>query len=289
MANHNFPALDASALGDTRDACHAYAGVLGGWTTSCRQRRKHWWQLSLRPSLQGVTTGMIHADGVHFELALELAINQVRGEIAGGGQFSQPLGRQSAEDLSETIREFLTGGGVDQRFVPDTTSGDGHGVLDGRVREGYSAEIAASLAQAWRELASAFTDFRAGIPEETSPINLWPGHFDMAVMWLAGEKIPGQDPTDEEYSDKQMNFGFSFGDAGIPEPYFYNTAYPLPDAFPGLVLPGNAYWHSEGFNGAVLRYRDLVSQQDPHATLLELWHFLLAAGREHMLENVNEG
>ena len=59
--------------------------------------------------------------------------------------------------------------------------------------------------------------------------------------------------------------------------------------FPGLALPGNACWHSEGFNGAVLRYRDLVSQQDPHATLLELWHFLLTAGREHMLENAKGG
>ena len=48
MAKHNFPALNAGALVDTRDACHAYASMLGGWTTACRQRRKHWWQLSLR-------------------------------------------------------------------------------------------------------------------------------------------------------------------------------------------------------------------------------------------------
>ena len=34
----------------------------------------------------------------------------------------------------------------------------------------------------------------------------------LAMIWLAGEKIPGQDPTDEEYSEKQMNFGFSLGD-----------------------------------------------------------------------------
>ena len=46
----------------------------------------------------------------------------------------------------------------------------------------------------------------------------------------ARRKIPGQDPADEESSDKQMNFGFTFGDEGIPEPYFYITAYPLPDA-----------------------------------------------------------
>ena len=284
MTNHNFPPLDAVALADTRDACHAYTGVLGGWTASCRQRRKHWWQLSLRPSLNGFTTGMIHADGVHFELALELASNRVRGEIAGGAGFVETLGGQTADDLGRTVQEFLTAGGVAERFIPNTDAGDGHAALDGNVRDGYSAEIAASFAQVWRELTAGYTDFQASIPEETSPINLWPGHFDMAMMWLGGEKIPGQDPADEEYSDKQMNFGFSFGDGGIPEPYFYNTAYPLPDAFPGLALPGDAYWHSEGFNGAVLRYRDLVSLEDPHAALQELWRSLLDAGRTYMLE-----
>ena len=73
MAEHDFPILNASALLDTREACHAYASVLGDWTTSCRSRRKHWWHLSLRPNLRGVTTEMIHADGVHFELELDLA------------------------------------------------------------------------------------------------------------------------------------------------------------------------------------------------------------------------
>ena len=288
MANHNFPALNASGLVDTRDACHAYAALLGGWTTSCRPRRKHWWQLSLRPSLNGVTTGVIHADGVHFELSLDLATNHARGEIAGGGHFSEALGGRTAAELGSTIEDFLVSGGVEQRFVPNNAAGDGHEALDGSVRASYSAEIAASFAQTWRELSAAYKDFQAGIPEETSPINVWPGHFDMAMMWLGGEKIPGQDPANEEYSDKQMNFGFSFGDGGIPEPYFYITAYPLPDAFPGLELPDGADWHSEGFNGAVLRYGDLISCQDPNAALLELWHFLLNNGREHMLEHTAE-
>ena len=112
---------------------------------------------------------------------------------------------------------------------------------------------------------------------------LWPHHFDLAMMWLPGEKIPGQDPADEEQSDKQMNFGFTFGDGGIAEPYFYITAYPLPEAFPGLTLPAGTRWHTEGFSGAVLLYRDLLNSADPEAYLLDLWNTLLSAGREHML------
>ena len=96
-----------------------------------------------------------------------------------------------------------------------------------------------------------------------------------------------QRPHDEEYSDKQMNFGFTLGDDGIPEPYFYITAYPPPDAFPELELPAGATWRTEGFNGAVLRYETLLTSRDPHGELVGLWNFLLNAGREHMLEGTN--
>ena len=113
---------------------------------------------------------------------------------------------------------------------------------------------------------------------------VWPGHFDLAMMWLPGEKIPGQDPQDEEYLDKQMNFGFTLGDEGIPEPYFYVTAYPLADAFADLDLPAGATWHTEGFTGAVLRYETLLASQDPRSELVGLWNLLIGAGRDHMLE-----
>ena len=102
-------------------------------------------------------------------------------------------------------------------------------------------------------------------------------------MWLPGEKIPGQDPDDEENADKQMNFGFTLGDAGIPEPYFYVTAHPLAAAFSKLPLPAGTTWHTEGFSGAVLLYRSLLQNADPCGYLLELWNGLLSAGRNLML------
>ncbi|HIG43789.1 MAG TPA: hypothetical protein EYQ14_25145 [Gammaproteobacteria bacterium] len=283
--NHKLPSLNTSALEDTRDACHAYANVLGNWMASCRLRRKHWWQLSLRPTLRGVATGMVHADGVHFELELDLQNNQVQGEIAGGESFSQSLGKQTAAELAEDVRGFLLAGGVDPRFVPDTTPQEGHDALSGEVKDGYSAEIAREFAAVWREVSHAYAIFRAGIPEETSPIMVWPGHFDLCMMWIPGQKIPDQDPENEEYSDKQMNFGFSLGDEGIPEPYFYITAYPLPDAFPTLKLPAGATWYTEGFNGVVLRYETLQKSPEAQTELVGLLKFLVTRGREHMLEH----
>ena len=101
----------------------------------------------------------------------------------------------------------------------------------------------------------------------------------------SGDKIPDQDPDNEEYSDKQMNFGFTFGDEGIPEPYFYVTAYPSPDAFSALKLPDGTDWKSEGFTGAVLTYRRLLEEADPTEYLLRLWNQLLEVGKQQLIDH----
>ena len=88
--------------------------------------------------------------------------------------------------------------------------------------------------------------------------------------------------VDEESADEQMNFGFVLGDEMIAEPYFYVTAYPLPDAMPGVDLPPGATWRSDGFNGAVALYRDVAATGNPHEYLIDMWTRLLDAGRKHL-------
>jgi hypothetical protein len=102
------------------------------------------------------------------------------------------------------------------------------------------------------------------------------------MIWLPGHKIPGEPIEDEEQSDKQMNFGFVLGDSMIAEPYFYVTAYPTPDAMADTPLPAGATWRTDGFTGAVALYRDVVTKDDPHAYLLDLWNTLVDVGRQHL-------
>jgi len=282
MTTQHFPDLDLRSFTATRDALHAYTRVLGDWTKSCRPKRKHWWHASLRPSLNGLTTGAIHA-GIDFELELNLREGLLLARTSSGEQLKETLRGQPATMFAEEIQEFLIASGVDGSLIPEVGHHDTNEFL------GYSFEHADRVAGALNSVAASMESFRAGIREETSPIQLWPHHFDVSMLWLPGEKIPGQDPEEEESADKQMNFGFTFGDDGIPEPYFYVTAYPLPDAFPGLQLPAGTRWHSEGFSGAVLRYSSVIKHSDPEGYLLDLWGGLLSAGREHMLENTSQG
>lgn len=280
MTTERFPKLNASDIVATRDTVHAYAQVLGDWRTSSLPHRKHWWQITVYPSIRGLTTGMVQA-GIDFELELDIAADRLLGRVAGGGELSEPLGGRPAAELAEIVQGFLLDNGIDRKLIPEDKNRENHV----RPTPEYSADIAATLADALRSVNAALGEFQASIAEETSPIQIWPHHFDLAMLWLPGEKIPGQDPADEESSDKQMNFGFTFGDDGIPEPYFYVTAYPLPDAFASIALPEGTIWQSEGFSGAVLLYRTLVENENPGSYLVNLWNSLLSTGRQHMLTN----
>jgi hypothetical protein len=282
MTKQYFPVLDMYTMADTRDALHAYSRVLGSWLKTCRPSRKHWWHTSLRPSLTGLTTGVIHA-GVDIELELNLSESSFVGRTSNGEELRIELQGQPAASLATMIQKFMLASGVDESCIPKPTGPDSREFI------GYSAEHTYHLSRAINAVTTALDMFRGGIREETSPIQLWPHHFDLSMLWLPGEKIPGQDPDNEEHSDKQMNFGFTFGDDTIAEPYFYVTAYPLPDGLPKLQLPAEARWHNEGFNGAVLLYKDLVKQTDHNAYLVGLWRHLLAASRENMLSASTKG
>mgnify|MGYP001549189364 CR=1 FL=1 len=270
-----FPDLDIGPAVPTRDALHAYARVLGDWLKSCRPKRKHWWHASLRPSLTGLTTGVVHA-GVNFELELDLENSRIVGQTSEGACLSDSLIGQSAADFATLVADFLTSNGIDSGLVP-AGKGRGHDEVSG-----YSTGHAQRIGRVLSAVNGAMVEFRSGIKEEASPIQVWPHHFDLSMLWLPGEKIEGQDPENEEYSDKQMNFGFAFGDESIPEPYFYVTAYPLPDGFPRLKLPAGTEWRTGDFSGAVLLYRTLTESSDPRGYLLDLWEGLLSAGLDQM-------
>lgn len=265
----------------TRDALHAYTRVIGDWLKKCQPKRKHWWHASLRPSLTGLTSGSVHAE-IEFELSLDLRESMLLARTADGAELSEGLNGQSASDLAQAIDDFLFDNGIDTGYVPASAPRSADRFI------GYSAKHAGSLGSTLAAVNAVMTEFRAGVREETSPIQLWPHHFDLSMLWLPGEKIAGQDPDDEENSDKQMNFGFTFGDEGIPEPYFYVTAYPTPGGFASLDLPTGTRWQTEGFNGAVLLYKNLIKSADPAAYLLDLWRTLMSAGREHMLTDQRE-
>ena len=275
MDRIDFPALEVNEFTATRDALQAYAKILGNWLKARRAQRKHWWHISLRPSLFGVTTGVVYTDAINFEVELNLRASCLSARTSDAQTFDIELHGQAAAEPEAQLRSFLLNAGVPAE--PEPPIGDAT-----RAFDDYSVEQAQNLGRTLAGVSAVLDSMRAGIREETSPLGLWPHHFDLAMLWLPGDKIPGQDPNDEEYADVQMNFGFTFGDEMVPEPYFYTTAYPLPEGFPARELEGGAEWFSDGFTGMVWRYERLLDAADPGAALLAQWQCLLDEGRQKM-------
>ena len=274
MKIQRFPELLPERVAPTRDALHAYAKLIGQWAESNRRRRKHWWHLSLRPSLCGLTTGVIRSN-INFELELDFRGSALR-VAHDNGMASVNLCGQSQRELAEFVHRQLELAGIEVCAVPTFDE------LDETPHPACSAQVARDMHVALASITATLEEFRATIREETSPIQVWPHHFDLSMVWLPGARIAGTDPADEEAADKQMNFGFLFGDGSIGEPYLYVTAYPQLEALQATPLPAGAEWHSDGFQGAVLRYNELTRSENPAAHLRALWQPLLETARVHL-------
>ena len=141
-----------------------------------------------------------------------------------------------------------------------------HPVAAGETFGGVTEPALSELAGWYGAAHHALSAARAQLPG-ASEVTTWPHHFDMATLQTlrgAGEDVVS------------IGLGFSPGDGSIPEPYFYVTPWPYPDADALPKLPAGR-WNTEGWTGAVLTGRDIVAADDGKARADLLAAFLVAA------------
>lgn len=114
----------------------------------------------------------------------------------------------------------------------------------------HGAAFNASQAGALRELTDYYANtqplFQAIIAttEGATSIHIWPHHFDMATLIT----LPGT----KNGSPLTVGVGLSPGDTSYPEPYWYVSPYPYPDAASLPALDSLGFWHTQHWVGAVL-------------------------------------
>jgi len=134
-------------------------------------------------------------------------------------------------------------------------------VITEDVKINYNDKKAELLWEVLKTIYFAIFKFNSTTLEETSNINFWPHHFDIAMLMFTGNLIPGQDESNWNYSREQMNFGFLFGDDFIPNPYFYVTLYPFDKDFLNKELSNGAYWYQKNWYGAILEINSETNEQ----------------------------
>ncbi len=273
-----FSDLDLSLWEASRDTIHQYAKLLGKIRAALTPKQKHWWNVSLRASAVGFTTTPIAIFDQNKSIELEL--NCVKHKIvissSNGEKQCIDLEGQSIKKMYENVLSIL----ADMKVQPKLDES----LFSGEENLQYDRTRIESFWKSFAQIDLIFKEFKGGLRQETSPVQLWPHHFDLAFLWFSGNLVPDQDPNNEEYADEQMNFGFSTGDESINEPYFYITAYPLPELLPKIALPQGAYWETKAFNGAILKYKELTQSTNPRNTLINFLKAVQDAGSEFMLK-----
>ena len=266
----SFPDLSLDTWRGTRDTVHGYAKVLGKIRRAMAPPEKHWWHISLRATAAGLTTTPLPAGDRVVELILSFTDHRLH-VVTNRGEHKEVLvtGQSSAVFCGSAL-DALAALGIAAPIDRDSFSDTNPGEYDD-----------SAMTRFWRVLPQidvALKRLKSEHRRESSPVQIWPHHFDLAVLLLTGRQVPGTDPQDAESADEQMNFGFTTGDSSVPEPYFYATAYPPPDGFTATKLPEGAYWHTHGWTGAALRYEMLRSMRHPADRLLEFYRAARDAG-----------
>ena len=273
MENYFLP-MSLSSWRSTRNSLQEFARVLGAVRESMTPPQRHWYHISLRVSSAGLVTPPIPCvDGSTYDLTLDLTAHTLAMCTSKGARVNFDLQDLSADVF---IKELLQRLAVFDIYpVIDTAA------LSGGSQMKYHSE---SVRPFWNNLVqihTALSEFKGQLHGATSPVQLWPHHFDLALLWFSGRQVPGADPSNEEAADEQMNFGFSTGDEGISDPYFYITAYPFPEGLAKTALPQGAKWNSS-WKGAVLMLDEVVSSKDPKELLMKFWRSLHDAGSHLM-------
>ena len=270
-----FQPLPLAEWQETRDTLADYARFVRRIRQYNTPQQKHYWHVSLRPTTTGLTTTPIRAaDGTIYELEFDLSHHVLLVKTSQGDVREVPLYGQSPRAFKEETLAALVDLGINPESDEDEFNEERPGVYDKTAVSAFWNSLI--------EIDTALKEFRYSHIEETSPVQFWPHHFDLGVVWFSGRKVPDQDPNDPENANEQMNFGFSTGDGAIPEAYFYATAYPAPDDWIKSDLPEGAYWHSEGWSGAVLPYQHLVESENGRQLLLNFLHAAHRAGAQRM-------
>lgn len=109
---------------------------------------------------------------------------------------------------------------------------------------------------------------RARLPDETSPVQFWTHGFDLSMEWFGTRHVSYSEDGDTRLIPAQINFGFYPGEDDASS-YFYCNPWPFDaEQLVGNPLPTGASWHTEGWQGTILRYSEICDQAEADTRLL---------------------
>ena len=266
------PQIEYNKFSNTRDSIQLIAQLVSAIKGKIIPHQKNWEEYSLKVYSKGFTSSAIPMQTQSGIEALELNINLIEHKLKifyKNFRDEISLEQSTILDFTNIFVEKLNSYGIeiakqDAKFYANKNLT-------------YDKSESEKLWNLFRQVYFLFLKFRGTTLFEASNINLWPHHFDLALLLFSGKLVDGQEPSNWDYSREQMNFGLSSGDSGIQQPYFYVTAYPFDEKILKMELPKYAEWHTQGWQGLAIKINQLENQNEIMQKLNSLFTTLLNA------------
>ena len=263
----------------TKTTLHLWTQIVGKIRLGATPHRNHWWNVTLVPTVRGLTTQRMRHGETFFELEFDFVAHRLVARSGDGAQapsFALTDGTSVAEFYERTLA-LLRVLGVDAHILgkPYGIPFEAPRFADDHEHRSYDAGAVRRWWDALLWTADVFDEFASEFAGKQSPAHLFWHGFDLAMARFSGARAAGPPKTDavqqEAYSHEVIAFGFWPGDANTPGATYYTYTAPEPQTLTEFPLhPEPAAWYPQGTGHlGGLPYEAVRISTNPRATLLE--------------------
>lgn len=252
----------------TRATLHAYALAVAALPRAHAVPHPSWWHASMKVRPDGlVTESMPLPTGGSAFVRMDPRTHLVTFETSSGETEAFPMNAGlTATRMGDALIAAGAEFGLDGDY--DRTK------YENDDKRPYVERDAQQLFDALVAVDAIFTVQRNLIGGTVGPIQLWPHGFDLAFEWFGTRSVVSDEGGVPVEQPAQLNLGFyPAGDA-----YFYSNPWPFDaDTLLAVQLPGDARWHTDGWEGSILAYADVADRADGIDRLLDYATAVFAA------------
>lgn len=278
---------------------HLFFQIMGKIRMSFNPRKNHWWYITLYVNEKGFTTGPIPNENGYESFSLTLNINEDKLEILKSTGEIRALRLErglSVANFYSYLSNILKELDIKVKIIAKPYELG----IEKRFSEieefhHYDKEYVNTYWKAFLWVSSVFKEFSGRFYGKTCPVHLYWHSMDLAVTRFSGKRAPAMPPeattsNKEAYSHECISFGFWAGDDNFQEPAFYSYTYPSPAGIDKKPLePQKAEWIiNNGSPMAILKYADLVQEDQPEKILLKFLESAYQAGASMAGWNIDD-
>jgi Family of unknown function (DUF5996) len=276
-----WPALPLAEWQDTLDTLHMWTQIVGKTRLALAPMQNHWWQVTLYPTANGLTTSPIPFADTAFEVDFNFLSSTLDIRVSNGDSRSLALTPMAVADFFAAYTSALLSLGITvpirsvpveiERAIPFSAD---------VTHASYDANAVKRWWQILMQTHQVLKRFSSDFMGKASPVHFFWGSFDLASTRFSGRaapRHPGGVPNCpdyvmvEAYSRECSSCGFWPGGGVMKEPAFYAYAYPEPKGYSDFAVstPGARYVAELG--EFILPYESVRSADAPGDLLLDFF------------------